>query len=245
VIVFAQGPLPAGEGIHRCAAVLRSSDNPKVRAYALIERGVLTAMQGQLAAGRDDVAAGRAHLRTIGLDVGAAVTSVETAIVELLADNAADARGELIDARETLDRMGERAMSLSLLWALAEVACVEGNHHEALDLSDRTKAMAADEDPHAQISWRRVKALALAHLGELDTAERLADEAVRLAYETDSRIHRGDTSLALGTVLECAGRREEAVPAYRRSEQEFLAKGDVVSAARASGRAALLAAARG
>jgi ATP/maltotriose-dependent transcriptional regulator MalT len=133
-------------------------------------------------------------------------------------------------------------LSLSLLWALAEVACVEGDHHEALDLSDRTKAMAADEDPHAQISWRRVKALALANLGELDTAERLAGEAVSLAYETDSRIHRGDTSLALGTFLERAGRREDAVAAYRQSEQEFLAKGDIVSAARASGRAAILAA---
>jgi predicted ATPase/class 3 adenylate cyclase/DNA-binding winged helix-turn-helix (wHTH) protein len=242
LIVYAQGPLPAHEGIQRCTAVLRSSESPKVRAYALIERGVLAAMQGEFGTAREDVAAGRALLRELRLDVGAAVTSVETAIVELLADNAAGARGELVKARETLERMGERAFALSSLWALAEVACVEGDYREALDLSDRTKAMATDEDPHAQVSWRRVKALALAKVGELDTAERLAREAVRVAYATDSRVHRGDTSLALGTVLECAGRHEDATATYRQAEREFMAKGDIVSAARASGRVAVLAA---
>jgi hypothetical protein len=103
--------------------------------------------------------------------------------------------------------------------------------------------MADAEDPHAQISWRRVKALALANLGALDDAERLAREAVSIAHATNARIHRGDSSLALGMVLQHAGQTEEAISAFRNSEREFLIKGDVVSAALARAQAAQTASA--
>jgi tetratricopeptide (TPR) repeat protein len=238
LIVYVMGPMPADEGIQRCEAALRSSDNPKVRAYALIERGVLTAMQGRIDAGRHDVAEGRALLREVGLDVWAAITSVESTMVELLADNAAGAKHGLVAARETLERMGEQGFASSILWALADVACFEGDHHDALRLSDQTAAMSSAEDPNAQVSWRRVKAMSLAHLGELDEAERLAREAVNVAYATDLPIHRGDANLALGAVFACSGRTDEAAATYRRAEHEFLLKGDLVTAAKARALAA-------
>jgi hypothetical protein len=154
-------------------------------------------------------------------------------MVELLADNPSAAKEDAFAAREMLEQMGEHTCATGIVWALADVAGFQRDYQQALELSKQTEAMSTGEEPHAQISWRRIKTPALAQVGDLGEAEHLARQAVDLAFETDCRIHRGDTSLALGMVLEYAGVTEEAKASYRRAEREFLLKGDLISSAKA------------
>jgi len=81
--------------------------------------------------------------------------------------------------------------------------------------------------------WRQVRAKVLARRGELETAERLAREAVELAETTDSLNWRGDARRDLAEVLRLAGRTQEAADAARSALSLYEQKGNVVMAGRA------------
>ena len=184
LIIYVNDPMPAAHAIEQWAAILASTDNHKVRAYAVIERGVPQAMRGRLHAARRDVADGRALLQDQGLTLAAAITTFESAMVEALAGTPSSVRPALISAREPLEQAGEQCVARSIEYGLAEIAWIDSDPDEALRLIDRTEAAASGDDPHVQISWRRIKALALADRGDFDAADRLAREAVELAFAT-------------------------------------------------------------
>jgi len=92
--------------------------------------------------------------------------------------------------------------------------------------------VAAEEDLTAQIVWRGARARLLAAGGRLQDAESLARDGVRLAADTDFLVSRADALADLGTVLEQAGRHEEAMAIIAEASALYARKGDVVSAAR-------------
>ena len=62
------------------------------------------------------------------------------------------------------------------------------------------EATAAPDDLGAQVSWRVARAAILLDPGSIDEARRIAEEAVRLAGQTDSHELRGQAERALADV---------------------------------------------
>ena len=73
----------------------------------------------------------------------------------------------------------------------------------------------------------------LAHRGELEEAERLVREAIAFGARGDFLNGHGEALVALGDVLELAGRPREARAALAEAIALFERKGNVVSAERA------------
>jgi Flp pilus assembly protein TadD len=83
-----------------------------------------------------------------------------------------------------------------------------------------------DFDPQARLRW--VRALLLARRGQVEEAERLAREAVAIIEPTDYVDIRGDALSALASVLDTAGRRDDAVLEWRRALECYERKGNIV-----------------
>jgi hypothetical protein len=94
------------------------------------------------------------------------------------------------------------------------------------------EATAAPDDLGAQVAWRVTRAVVLADAGALDEGRRIADEAVRLAGQTDSLELRGVAAEALAAVDDRLGDAARARAGRERALAAFERKGDVTSAAR-------------
>lgn len=124
---------------------------------------------------------------------------------------------------------------------LAEALWAQGQDEEAVRWSEVSEQAAGRDGigvDGADRRGRQVRAKVLARRGELDTAERLAREALAGAEQTDSLRGQADALLDLADVLQRGERGEEAAAATARAVELYERKGIVVAAERA---AALLA----
>ncbi len=227
------GPTPAVEGIERCSRI-----RDEAGGNSIVERAVLVALAGLEAMGGAFDAA-RAHLDEharlcgeLGIRLDAAEGRIQRGFVELLAGDAGAAAAALATAVADLQAMGERtnlAMAAALLGGAQDRL---GRTDEALAATRLAEATAAPDDLGAQVSWRVARADPLLAAGTTDESRRLAEEAVRLAGQTDSHELRGQAQRALADVED---RRSDPAAARAGREQalrSFERKGDVVSAAR-------------
>jgi tetratricopeptide (TPR) repeat protein len=143
---------------------------------------------------------------------------------------------------EHYDEMGETSLNSTICERLAQVLCDQGRFDEAELYADRSRAMAAEDDFAAQAGWRMARARISSHRGEVDEALRLADEAVSIVGDTDYLAWQGDAHEVRGSVLDAAGRGDDARAAYETAVERFERKGNVVAAARVRDRLAALAA---
>jgi tetratricopeptide (TPR) repeat protein len=97
-----------------------------------------------------------------------------------------------------------------------------------------------DNSPVVKGLWRQVIALVHASRGEHADAVRLAREALTFAHETDSPVDQGYAYCDLAEVLEAAGRREEAIAAWREALDRYERKGIIPLARRVRERLAAL-----
>ncbi|MFN9738169.1 MAG: tetratricopeptide repeat-containing sulfotransferase family protein [Pseudomonadota bacterium] len=194
--------------------------------------GAWLALGDHLAASGDEVGAEHAyaqHLRFAASDPG------------LLAAGAALAEGRLDEAEARLRaRLSDAPSDVAALRMLAEVAARLGRHEDGELLLERCLELAPDfhaarqnyalvlyrgnqparalaeierllaHDPYHP-SWRNLKAVVLGRIGDYDAA--LGRFAALLAeYPNNARLW-----LSQGHTLKTAGRREEAIEAYRRA----------------------------
>ena len=110
----------------------------------------------------------------------------------------------------------------------------QGRTEEALELSDRWRPedLTVPEDVDAQVDWRRVRALTLARLGQLDEAERLAREAIDTTAATDFTDLHASALVGLGDVLRLAGRAQESTAALEQALTLFEAKRNLAATQR-------------
>ena len=107
---------------------------------------------------------------------------------------------------------------------LARELCLVGRYDKAEQSIARAREL--DDDAWlAQATWRQAAALLSAHRGEHTAAERLAREALSHLHGTDSTKFHGDAHCDLAVVLEAAGRRDEAVDAWRGALDRYERKG--------------------
>jgi len=228
------GPTPIAQGIYICDDLIaRSGGDRRVEAIVLRSRAHMRAMQGDFASARDEYRRARKTLEELGWTFLAALGSIVSGPIEMLAGNPMAAEAELRQDYETLDRLGERNYISTVAAYLAEALLLQGRDDESGAFAAFSAKVAAPDDLATQVLWRGVSARLLARQGELDEAERLAREAVVLIRQADDPIDLANALLDLGEVLPAAQSYDEARRAASEALRLYEQKGNLVQAAAA------------
>jgi len=229
------GPTPVDEAIAYCEAML-----PKVaddrRALAVTEQNLahLEAMRANFDVARLRYRRSRELLEDFGYRFFAALTSLISGPVEMLAGDLDAAERELRTDYETLDRMGERNYISTTAGMLADAVYRQGRHEESAELAGFCQEVASADDVPSQFLWRCVRAKLLARTGEQDRADALIAEATKLIGGTDWLGWQGNGFMDLAEVHRLAGRTSQALDALAQADACYVAKGNVVSAKQAA-----------
>jgi predicted ATPase/DNA-binding SARP family transcriptional activator/class 3 adenylate cyclase len=228
------GPAAVPDAIARCDQAL------DVVAGHLYHEGVVMAVLALLEAMRGDLERGRRASRRARemmetLREGRALTIVPAFMgrFELLVGDAEAAERELRPEYELLEKLGERFYRSSVSALLAEALYAQGRLDEAETLTATAATLAGKDDVEAQMLWRCVRAKVLSQKGDVDSAKRLAGEAVGLARATDSEQALGDALAVLAEVLQASGRAADAAAALEEAMGLYQLKGSVAFAAKA------------
>jgi tetratricopeptide (TPR) repeat protein len=183
------GPTPVEEAIE----AVEDDVLPGVRGFAVAEAlvlgalGGLESMRGRFDEARELHAEARDLLAKLGPSLPAAEAALSAAETELAAGDPEQAELLLRGAHTALEASGETATRASVAAALARALAERERDDEALALTEESERIAAANDVHAQLTWRAVRSTVLRRRDDGDEADRLADEAVALARETDDR----------------------------------------------------------
>jgi tetratricopeptide (TPR) repeat protein len=228
------GPTPAVAAIEQCEALIASGlADRQVQNLIICKIALLHAMVGDYDTARTNAASARSVLRDLGHGVRAAMSSIDVAVVEMLAGDPAAAERELRPDCEMLQRLGETFFLSTMVTTLARAVLEQGRDEEAMALTETAETSAADDDLETQADWRCVRAVILARRGELAEAEALARAGRELAFKTEAPAIRASTLYDLAIVLSRAGRAEEARRAVGDAVAIYTAKGDLSSLGRA------------
>jgi tetratricopeptide (TPR) repeat protein len=228
------GPTPVAQVIARCEEILEKvADDRKAQAHTLRALALLQAMQGSFDRARESYRRSRANLEELGWKLGAAMTSLVSGAVEMLAGDPVAAEAELRRDYEAYVRMGERNYISTTAGDLAEALYQQGRYVEAEEYCRISEEVAAPDDVSSQVRWRCVRGKLLARRGRLDEAETLVREALALMKGSDEPDSHGNTLMDLAEVLRLSGRPDKAIPAIEEAAELFELKGNVVSLRRA------------
>ncbi len=235
------GPTPVAAAEERCRELLaRAGEDRRTHAIILCVQAHLAAMDGRFDQAREAYMKSREVLDELGWRFHAALTSLDSGAVEMLAGDPVAAERELRMDYETLNEMGERDYMPTTAALLAEALYEQGRFDDAESFARISETFAASEDITSQFLWRCVRAKVSAQRGE-PAAETLVLEALELTEKTEELESQAQVFMDLAEVLELSGRSDEAVPHLREALARYDAKGNVVSAARARERLDALA----
>ncbi len=228
------GPTPVDEAIVSCERIRGEvSADAAAEAATLHPLAGLHAMGGRFALARDLLATSRALLADIDPTLNSAV-SHPRAIVETLAGDAAAAEMYLKADSETLDDMEDAAFLSTTDAFRAQALLAQGRDDEAEHYTRLSEQRAATSDLLTQMMWRSVRARVLAKRGDIEQAEALAGQAVRLGEQTDFINHRADALLDFAHILHQAGRLDVARARGTEALELYQQKGNSVAALSAS-----------
>ncbi|HET9507900.1 MAG TPA: hypothetical protein VFO81_08140, partial [Gaiellaceae bacterium] len=161
---------------------------------------------------------------------------VHFAWVSLLRTKPEAAEQALRPDYEQLKRIGEKSHFCSIASVLAQAVYAQGRYGEADALVTEAAHAARANDVHTQIVWRSTRAKILARRGDLESAERLAREAVAFAAGGDFLHSHAEALMDLAEVLELAGDRDEAAEAVRAAASLWERKGNLLGGQQARTR---------
>jgi tetratricopeptide (TPR) repeat protein len=228
------GPMPVPEAIERCRALLeRASRDRKAEAITLAVLAELEAMRRNFDEARALYRRSRAGLEELGWKFHAALTSIHSAPVELLAGDPMGAESELRHDFDALESMRERNYISTTAGFLAEALYQQDRFEEADSFVQISKEIAAPNDLSSQLLWRGVSGKILARTGMLEESDRLVREAVQLMQGSEEPVSQGYALMDLAEVLRLAGREDDAAVAIKEAIELFDEKGNLVAAERA------------
>ena len=229
-MVALYGPTPVADALARCEEALASTtDNRRATTFVRLLMSPLHAMSGDFTAGRRLYSEARDAFEEMGATLLGARTSLQSAVVELLAGDTEAAERELRRDYETLDRMGERYLRPTVAANLALLLCREGRYDEAAIYAAVAEEVAADDDVESQALWRSAKALILSRSDEREAAEATARAAVELLRRTDGLVQIADALVVQAAILEDGGKLGERAAALDEAASLYARKGNVVS----------------
>ncbi len=245
VMSLLDGPTPVDEAAAYCEAMLPRMAEDR-RALAVTEQKLahLEAMRSNFDVARVRYRRSRELLEDFGYRFFAALTSLVSGPVEMLAGDLDAAERELRGDYETLDRMGERNYISTTAGMLAEVLYRQGRYQESAELAGVCKTIASEDDVPSQFLWRCVQAKLLARAAQQKRADGLMAEATELIGGTDWLVWQGQGFMDLAEVRRLEGRTGEALDALEQALSYFAAKGNIAAAKQATDFARQLRAAR-
>ncbi|HJU36769.1 MAG TPA: adenylate/guanylate cyclase domain-containing protein [Gaiellaceae bacterium] len=198
-----------------------------------LSRAWLLAMLGRFEEALPLAEVADAHFRERG---GSWACDWVMAEIAALADDHETARRRYAAVCDWLEANDSDGFLATYAPALGRELCMLGRYDEAEEAAQRGREAAAEQDLGARALWRQVLALVHASRNEHGDAERLAREAVELLELTDGLQTQGDARYDLATVLEAAGRRDEAIAAWEAALERYERKGIVPLARRVRDR---------
>ena len=144
-----RAPARGGRGDQKADALIRAS-------LARLE-----AMRGNFEEARQLYRRSRATLEEFGWNLFAALTSIDSGTVELMARDPAAAENELRRDFEALDAMGERNYIATTSAYLAFALLLQGKYDEADRYVTFSEETAAPDDLTSQFLWRQFRTAAL------------------------------------------------------------------------------------
>jgi class 3 adenylate cyclase/tetratricopeptide (TPR) repeat protein len=227
------GPTPVDQAIERCRELrAETQGDHKAEALVLCALAHLHAMRGEFIEARTLYRQSRAMFEEYGWYFLAALTSLDSGPIELLAGDPAAAERELRKDHEALEQMGERNYLSTTAAILAEALYVQGRFDEAEHYASESAEVAAVDDVASQMLWRCVAAKVRARRGLRDESLALAHDAVGLARTSDDPDSLGNALLDLSEVLTLNEDPASAGIALTEALGLFEAKGSLVSAER-------------
>ena len=142
---------------------------------------------------------------------------------------------------EAMAATGDTAFSSTAAGNVATALAALGRWDEAERYARICVDTAAAEDQESQGLGRQTLALVLAHRGELESAEKVAREALAIRAGGEYLNAHGDALFVLGEVLVLEGRVAEAREAYESAAEQYRRKGNLVRTQRTEERIADLA----
>jgi len=228
------GPTPADEAIAYCVAVLsQAAGDRRASARTDVALAQLEAMRGNFEVARVCYRRGRALLEEFGYRFFAALISLDSALVEMLAGDLQAAERELRGDYQTLEQMGERNYISTTAGMLAEVLYRQGRYQESSELTEVCRELASPDDVTSQFLWRCVDAKLLACDREHERSETILAEALELIGGSDWVDWQGNGFMDLAEIYRLRGRTADAIEALGQASARFAAKGNVVSLRRA------------
>ncbi|MGZ4430862.1 MAG: hypothetical protein ACXVYV_04365, partial [Gaiellales bacterium] len=225
------GPDDAETAGRRLDAIESTGEGPYVAALIGMSRGFLAGIQGRVEEAREHFRQSQTMLEQLQMNVLRWATAQFAARIEIAAGNPREAIRQLCEARDELERLGERSYRSTCGAILAGALYADGQIGEAEQVALASEDEGAAEDLVNFALARATLARIHADRGELEPAEELARSAVDYAYRMDVPFFQSDTLAALGYVLQRAGRISEAVDALQRALALSEAKGDRLAAA--------------
>ena len=229
------GPTPAQRAIEECERFIAEGlSDRQVEGNIVCTLAQLKAMNGEIEEARAHYRRGRSMLRELGQGVNVASTSISLARVELLGGDLALAEREVRNDYNFLAKMGETYFLSTIAALLSRIVRDQGRDQEALVLSRAAEAATAADDMESQALWRAIRAPIVARTGDTGLAEELARTAVDLSRKTEAPTLQADALSELASVLQLKGDAEQARQVIDEAIALYQAKGNVVSAARAT-----------
>ena len=228
------GAMPVIEAIATCEEVFsRAQDDRKAIALTELYIGHLEAMRGDFERARVLYRRSRASLEEFGYHLMAALTSLDSSVIELLAGDLAAAESELRTDYRRLEEMGERNYISTTAGLLADVLYRQGRYDESTEFAGICENLASPDDVPSQFLWRCVQGKLRARQGAFDEAESLLSAAMALVETSDQLDLQGHGLLDFAEVRELAGALADAAALSEQAAMLFERKGNVVSALRA------------
>jgi tetratricopeptide (TPR) repeat protein len=234
VILF-WGPTPLAEVIQKNEEALEWA---RARGLHSLEAGALSilaraaAMRGEFEQARQCNREARAVITDLGELLTVASESISEGLVELLADNLPAAEKALRDGYRRLEQRGGRSALAVVAASLARVLLLQEREDEAEELIRVCVDAASESQLDTQMKWRQLQALVLARRGQVEEAERIAREAVRLSQRSQQLDSQAEALLDLAEVLRSNSQVEEARVQAELALHLYDRKGNLVSAAR-------------
>jgi class 3 adenylate cyclase/tetratricopeptide (TPR) repeat protein len=232
------GPRPVPEAIAQCEdALVSGAHDRKVTALAQCAMARLEAMRGNFDRARTLYRQSRGSLEEFGWSLLAALTSIDSGPVELLAGDPEAAERELRRDYEALRELNEHNYISTVAALLATALYDQQRYEEAERFAVTAAELAAPDDVTTQYLWRCAKAKVMARRGEFAEAEVLGKEGVALIDGTDFLDAQGWARFDLAEVYQLAGARQQQAEALAEAIELFVRKGNLVAVdfARAAG----------
>lgn len=228
------GPTPVTEALVLCRQLQAQAEGDRrTEGLVLYARSHLEAMQGQFDEARDLYRKSRAILEEFGWNFHAALTSITSGQVEMLAGDPIAAEAELRRDFEKLEEMGERDYLPTIAAYLSEALYQQGRFDEALEFSRICEERAAADDVSSQFLWPCVRGKILARSGSSLEGEALVRQGLSVIRGTDELDSQAGALMDLAEVLRLGGRNDGALLALKEAAELFDRKGNVVSSLRA------------